>query len=57
MRRYVCHAADRDQFEEGRGELDQTVLGAPGMPVAGAYLESDPLVPGRGSIEIVHGQH
>ena len=39
--------AQADQFEERAVELDDVVLGAPGMPVAGADLEAEAAVKRR----------
>ena len=39
--------AEADQFEERAVELDDVVLGAPGVPVARADLEAEPAVKRR----------
>ena len=47
--------AQRDQLDEGAGELDEPVLGAPRMPVARSHLEAEALIEGPRFVEVTNG--
>jgi hypothetical protein len=57
MRRRRGGCGQRDQFEEATVELNQPVLGAPGVHIARANLEAKPPVERGLSLKITGGQH
>ena len=47
--------AHRDQLDEGAGELDEPVLGAPRMPIARSDLEAETPIEASGFVEVADG--
>jgi hypothetical protein len=45
----------RDEFDERPGQLHDTVLGAPGVPVSGTDPEAHPFIEPSGKVEVTHG--
>ena len=57
VRRDAAPLPHGDQLDERAFELDEPVLRAPRMAVAGADLEAEPLVESGGHVEIANGDH
>lgn len=57
VRRDVCSLGNRDQFDKGLPELDDPVLGSPGVAVAWPDLKAKASVKIGGPVEIPDGNH